>query len=224
MLGSRWYKVLNDLWGNKTRTALIVLSIAVGLFAVGTIISSRAILSTGMAESFAAINPCSGTVRTLEPFDEDFVRSVRAMEDVADADARRTLDARIQIGPGEWANLTIFAIADYDDMRVNVIRPESGAWPPPEREILIERVALPLIRAQVGDVVRIETPDERQRDLRIAGTVHDPAQLPAQFDNTPYGYISFDTLAWFGEPHGFNELYVVANDAADASSDPKEHA
>jgi len=39
MLSSRWYKIWHDLWGNKTRTLLIVLSIAVGLFAVGTIVS-----------------------------------------------------------------------------------------------------------------------------------------------------------------------------------------
>ena len=65
MLRSRWHKVLNDLWGNKIRTFLIVLSIAVGLFAVGTIISARSILSTEMAKSYVAINPSSGTVRSL---------------------------------------------------------------------------------------------------------------------------------------------------------------
>jgi putative ABC transport system permease protein len=215
MLSSRWYKVLNDLWGNKTRTILIVLSIAVGLFAVGTIVSARTILSTEMAKSFAAINPSSGTVHTEELFDEDFVRSVRAMRDVKDADARRTINVRIQTGPGEWANLLIFAIEDYDDIRVNKVRSESGAWPPPEREILIERAALPLINAQVGDVVLIETPDDKQREMRIAGLVHDPAQLPAQIDGSPYGYISFETLEWFGEDHGFNELYVVARNGHD---------
>jgi putative ABC transport system permease protein len=215
MLRSRWYKVLNDLWGNKTRTVLIVLSIAVGLFAVGTIVSARAILSTEMARSFAAINPSSGTVRTLELFDEDFVRSVRNMKDVQDADARRAIDARIQVGPGEWVNLRLFAIEDYDEIRVNKIWSESGAWPPPEREILIERAALPLIKAQVGDVVLIETPNEKQRQLRIAGLAHDPAQLPAQIDGAPYGYVSFETLEWLGEPHGFNELYIVAQNRDD---------
>jgi putative ABC transport system permease protein len=224
MISSRWYKVLNDLWGNKTRTALIVLSIAVGLFAVGTIVSSRAILSTEMDKSYAAINPSSGTVRTVEPFDEGFVQSVRAMRDVEEADARRVINARIQVGPGEWANLTIFAIEDYDHMRVNKIWPESGAWPPPEREILIERAALQVIMAQVGDVVLIETPDEKQRELRIAGSVHDLAQMPAQFDNSPYGYISFDTLEWFGEPYGFNELHVVARNPDDEGIGPKEFA
>jgi putative ABC transport system permease protein len=215
MISSRWYKVLNDLWGNKMRTVLIVLSIAVGLFAFGTIVSSQTILSAGLAESFAAINPSSGTVRTLELFGEDFVRSVRAMKDVEEADARRALDVRVQVGPDEWANLRLFAISDYDDIRINKVRPESGAWPPPEREILIERAALPLIKAQVGDVVLIEMPNEKRRELRIAGLAHDPAQLPAQIDGSPYGYVSFETLEWLGEPHGFNELYIVAKNRDD---------
>ncbi len=37
MIRPRWRKVLRDLWSNKTRTLLVVLSIAVGVFAVGTI-------------------------------------------------------------------------------------------------------------------------------------------------------------------------------------------
>ena len=31
----RWNKVLRDLWGNKVRTLLVALSIAIGVFAVG---------------------------------------------------------------------------------------------------------------------------------------------------------------------------------------------
>ncbi len=76
MLRARWYKVLNDLFGSKTRTVLIVLSMAVGLFAVGIILSARSILSEGLARSFAAINPSSGVVHTLELFDDGFIRSV----------------------------------------------------------------------------------------------------------------------------------------------------
>lgn len=215
MIGSRWHKVLNDLLGYKTRTGLVVLSIAVGLFAVGTIVSARSMLSTEITKGYAAVNPSSGTVRTLEVFDEDFVRSVRAMEDVEEVDARRAVDARIRVGPDEWGDITVFAIGDYDGMRANKVWPQSGAWPPPEREILIERSALEVIRAEVGDVVVIETADEKRRQLRIAGTVHDLVQLPSQFDKWAYGYVSFETLEWFGEPYGFNELHVVAKNASD---------
>src|SRR5512133_3699205 len=155
MLRARWYKVINDLFGNKTRTLLIVLSMSVGPFALGIILSARTILSDGLAESFAAITPSSGTVRTTELFDEDFIQSVRSMDGVQDADARRNISARVQTASGEWKNITIFVVADYDDIRVNRVTSQSGAWPPPEREILIERAALSVIDAQVGDVMLI---------------------------------------------------------------------
>jgi len=215
MLRPRWYKVIHDLFGNKTRTLLIVLSMAVGLFAIGIILSARTILSEGLARSFAAIHPSSGTVRTIELFDEDFLQSVRSMPEVQEADARRNISARVQVAPGEWKNITLFVIADYNDIRVNKVGSQSGDWPPPEREILIERAALPVIGAQVGDIVRIKMPNDTQRDMRIAGAAYDPAQMPAQLDSTPYGYISFDTLEWLGEPYGFNELQVIATHPED---------
>ncbi|MGB8980877.1 MAG: hypothetical protein WCC12_03295, partial [Anaerolineales bacterium] len=111
MLRPRWYKVINDLFSNKTRTVLIVLSMAVGLFAIGIILSARTILSEGLASSFAAIHPSSGTVSTIEPFDEDFLRAVRSMPEVQDADARRNISARVEVAPGDWKNITLFVIA-----------------------------------------------------------------------------------------------------------------
>ena len=215
MFKPRWYKVINDLFGNKTRTLLIVLSMSVGLFALGIILSARTILSEGLAQSFAAINPSSGTVRTAELFDENFIESVRSMKDVQEADARRNISARLQTKSGEWKNLTVFVVADYDDIRVNKVASQSGDWPPPKREILIERAALSVIEAQVGDVVLVRFPNDTERKIRIAGAAYDPAQLPAQIDGTPYGYITFDTLEWFGEPYGFNELHVVATHPED---------
>ena len=64
---------------------------------------------------------------------DDFVRSIRAMQDVDEVEARYTFMGRIQAQPGTWENITVFVVADYDDMRVNKVWPESGAWPPPER-------------------------------------------------------------------------------------------
>ena len=184
MLRPRWYKVLHDLFGNKTRTLLIVLSMAVGLFAIGIILSARSILSEGLRRSFAAIQPSSGTVRTIQLFDEDFLQSVRSMPDVQEADARRSISARVEVAPGEWKNITLFVIADYDDIRVNKVSSESGAWPPPEREILIERAALAVVDGEVGESLLIKLPSDTQREMRVAGLAYDPAQLPAQIDGT----------------------------------------
>ncbi|HEY5983534.1 MAG TPA: FtsX-like permease family protein [Anaerolineales bacterium] len=211
MLSARWYKVLHDLLGSKTRTVLIVLSMAVGLFAVGIILSARDILMEGLAQSFAAISPSSGVVHTLELFDEDFIRSVRDMPHVADADARRYIPARVETSPGEWENLWLYVVADYNDVRVDKVSPLSGIWPPPPREMLVERSAMPVLDARVGQILSVKLANDTIRQVRIAGLAHDPAQMPAQIDSTPYAYITFDTLDWFGQPYGFNELHIVSD-------------
>ncbi len=46
-LKPRWSKVFTDLWEDKTRTGLVVASIAVGVFAIGMIINAYVILGTG---------------------------------------------------------------------------------------------------------------------------------------------------------------------------------
>jgi len=144
MFNVRWYKVFNDLLGNKTRTALIVLSITIGLFAIGMIVSARIILFEEMNKSYVAIHPSSGVIRTIQTFDQDFVRSARRMKGVADADARTHLWMRFQLkhtsvtegaasaaeSISRWRDLQIFAVPDYDTLRLNRIEPQRGDWPP----------------------------------------------------------------------------------------------
>jgi putative ABC transport system permease protein len=189
---------------------------SVGLFALGAIANARILLAEGLAAGYAAVNPSSGTIRTLEPFDEEFLQTVRRMEGVADADGRAHVGMRFQLasrtgsGNERWRDIQIFGVPDYQAMRVNQIRPVAGVWPPPERGLLLERSSLALIGAQVGDRVVIETADHKQRVLPIAGVVHDVVQMPSQFDGMPRGYVAFDTLEWLGEPRALNELHVVA--------------
>ena len=78
----RWSKVLADLWGNKTRTLLIVLSISVGLLAVGTILSSRTILSTEMTldQLFARMRSGGPHPTTSQPPPSAFADAYRAAE------------------------------------------------------------------------------------------------------------------------------------------------
>lgn len=223
MLRPRWRKLLRDLWGNKTRTALVVLSIAIGVFAVGMIVASRTILARDLAAGYAATNPASARLMVSymmiggdEGFDDDLVEVVRRMPGVAEAEGRRGTSVRLQVGPDEWRDLRLFAISDYDNMRINKVWPESGAWPPPYRAMLIERSGMALTHAAVGDAVMLKTPDGRLRRVSIAGLAHDLGQMPSFLDGTICGYVTFDTLEWLGEPRNYNELsIVVSGDAGD---------
>ncbi|NIO70405.1 MAG: FtsX-like permease family protein, partial [Anaerolineae bacterium] len=219
MLNPRWRKVLRDLWHNKTRTVIVVLSIAVGVFAVGMIASTQIMLSNDLSVSYAATDPASAELYPA-PFDEELVQVVRRMEGIRETEGRRNVRLRLKVGPDEWRTLNLDAIYDYDDMRVHKLAPEpvlsevegSGAWPPPKRELLIERASLSLTNANVGDTVVIETPDGKQRQMRIAGLAHDMNKPPAAFVGMPYGYITFDTLEWLGFSRDFDQLYIIVSE------------
>ncbi len=215
MVSPRWRKVLRDLWHNKTRTVLVVLSIAVGVFAVGTIVSTWSMLQHDLAVDYAAIEPSSAIVFAA-PFDDALVKQIQRRDDVQSAEGRFNLVVQLRIGSNEWRNLRLEVIDDYAAQQLNKVRSERGAWPPPNRTLLIERASLGLTSASIGDVVELKLPSGKQHALRIAGLAHDLNKVPARFSGTPYGYITFDTLRWLGYGHAYNALHVrVAGNAAD---------
>ncbi len=215
MLSPRWRKVLRDMWNYKTRTAVVVMSIAVGVFAVGTIVTTRTILARDLTSAYLAINPPSA-ILAADPFDDALLDVVRSVDGVGDVEGRLGISARLQIGPEEWRTIRLTGIGDFEDIRVNQIKPWRGAWPPPDKELLVERNSLPLANAEIGEQVVIEMPDGTQRPLRIAGLAHDMFRTPAQFVGNVYGYASLDTMAWLGMSRDYTELHLlVSGDSSD---------
>src|SRR4029079_13840748 len=88
--GVRCRKVVRDLGTHKLRTVLVVLSIAVGVFAVGTIAGANALLQRHLRDGDAESKPASATL-FLAPFDRELVDIVRDMPGVADAEGRRSV-------------------------------------------------------------------------------------------------------------------------------------
>ncbi len=216
MRSPRWRKVLADLWGNKARTLLVVLSIAVGVFAIGMISGSGVIMTRELHAQYAATQPASGTIYTDDPFDDDLVNAIRRMRAVREAEGRRTLTVRYLAGPDRWRSLQLIAIPDYDEIRIHKVTSVAGAWPPPEHELLVERSSLAALRAHLGQTLLVETPEGKRRQMHIAGVAHDLSQFTTFFSGTAYGYVTFDTLIWLGEPRDFNLLhFTVAGGAQD---------
>ncbi|MHB0857917.1 MAG: ABC transporter permease [Anaerolineae bacterium] len=208
MFSTRWRKVLRDLWKNKARTILAVLSIAVGVFAVGMIVGSQALFASGLQDTWQATKPASATLST-SLFDEEIIQTIRRLPGVRDADAMLSFGVRRQLGPDNWQNMQLHVYPDYENMRVMVIRPVSGAWPPPERELLIERASLAWMGVQEGDVITVEAPNGKLRQMRVSGIVHDAVRSAASWEGRGHGYVSAESLEWLGMPNAFSELNIV---------------
>ena len=106
MIQPRWSKVLSDLWSNKTRTLLVVLSIGVGVFAIGLVSSMANIYIPDMDVRFAATNPHHAVIYT-DPFDTDLIRAVKNVPGVAEAEGRGQVSMRVETRPGVWSSINL---------------------------------------------------------------------------------------------------------------------
>ena len=211
----RWIKVYRDLWINRSRTVLIILSIAVGVFAIGLIGMSQLALIESLNAQYAAMYPADAILQTEPLLDENFVEGIRHMRGVEEAEGRRYLLLRISLdGRGEtWRDLTLYALHDYDDQRLFLVRRQGGVWPPEKGQVLMERASMTYIGVVPGDQILVKTPDGRQFHLTITGHVHDLYRIPPIIEGWIYGYVDMSTLRWMGEPEGYNELYVSYDDS-----------
>jgi len=104
-------KVWRDLWNHKGRTLLVVLSIAVGVLALGMTTSSSTFLNQQMALSRQANRSAHVRMTFAVPLDDDAVEAVARLPEVDDAEGWIT--ANIRWKPqreGEWQDATLTAL------------------------------------------------------------------------------------------------------------------
>jgi len=206
----RWNKVIRDLWGNKVRTVLVVLAIAVGVFAFGMVATSRIVVGREIENDYRATNPATATM-TVSAFDEDLVNFVEGLREVKDAEGRYEMSAKVEVAPDQWDTFYLTAVDNFD-AKVGKMEAETGAWPPRRREVLLERSTVEIPGFPQTDILTIELPDGQEKELVMAGTLYDMAQFPATFYKEGYGYITFDTLEWLTGKRDYNRLLIVLED------------
>jgi putative ABC transport system permease protein len=208
-LGSvRWRKVWRDLREHRIRSVLVVVSIAVGVTAVGTIAGANVLLEQNLREGYAATKPSSASLFTTLPFDKDLVQTVRRMPGVADAEGRRSATARLVTGPEESIELQLTALPDFTDQPMDLVTPDEGSWPPKRGEIWFERSSRTLTDLQVGRPVEVQLGPDRTKTLTTGGIAHEPGAAPAYFFGQVLAYVTFDTLADLGFDDSMDELRI----------------
>jgi putative ABC transport system permease protein len=210
IISPRWRKVTRDLWDNKARTILVVVAIAVGVFAFGGMFATHTILLDNMSRGFEATNQATLTI-SLQPFNESLVRTVSNFPYVQQVEARTTPQVQVWTG-SSWRQIELISMPNYETMEINRITLEQGTLFPKRRELILERQSLPLVEgAEVGDTVLIELPDSTQKELEIVGVVHDFSAVPGGRFPQLTGYVSLDTLKQFGLSENYDELLIITD-------------
>jgi len=218
--------VLRDLTSNRTRTLLVIASIAVGIFAVGTVQQLQAVILNELQAVYNRSNAAQATI-FAGGLDSDLLESVRKMPEIAAAEGRNSLSVSVETTPGVWQSLNVTAIENFQTNAINLIEPlyesrrhpdfgaADTAWPAKD-EIVLERSALDSSTAlpeglRLGDTLNLETEEGKARSVRVSGLVYDANAFPTTFTSSASGYVDFDTFERLGGSRTFSQLNLRFN-------------
>ncbi len=217
MLKTRWVKVLTDIWGNKTRTLLVVLSVGVGVFAVGFVQTLSTVLISDMKADYQKVNANSGMVGSTEALSEDFILSLRYVPGVERVEGRGSVDGKIDLGAGKSATIMITSFESLEDMKIDRIRPntpnaEGELSPLGTHEIYLERSAVNMLNVKPGDKLAVKLKSGRVRELKVAQIVYDITSMPFIFTNMATAYTTPDTMVWLEGDRDFNSVVFTVKE------------
>ncbi|UCC87702.1 MAG: ABC transporter permease [Anaerolineales bacterium] len=206
-----WYKVWSDLKGNLVRTILAVLSIAVGVFAVGAIFGMVDQLVTGMDQSHQAVFPSHINMYLADRIDRDTAIALKKIEGVEDVEVLNQGTVRYKISPeDEWERGSLVMRDDYGEQTYDIVELTEGEWPA-NPGIGIERLSSQFFKLDIGDEVIFEL-DKTDRPMPIVGKIRHPFVPPPQFGGDANFFVDAEGMERFNVPNGeFGQLLVRVN-------------
>ncbi|MEK7785909.1 MAG: hypothetical protein AAB658_10895, partial [Chloroflexota bacterium] len=212
-------KVWRDLWNNKGRTLLVVLSIGVGVLALGMITASNTLLARQMTISQKASNPSNVILYLNGLIDDETVKSIDRLPEVVDAEGVASMNIRWKPAlDAEWEQATLIALDDYDHQKFDLVELRSGQWPISDLAAIEFNHVAPYKVPAVGGTVYFEVND-KPKPVQIGGTVRDPQQFPPPFAQQPAFYVTRDTLVLLGGFRDHSQLKFTIADYSEANAE-----
>jgi putative ABC transport system permease protein len=165
------------------------LALAVSGAALTAMLSTYVVLGRELERNYLSTNPASAQL-VLDRSDEELARRVVRFPGVADAEPSSAVWGRVTLPTGGVRSALFFVVPQLGRSRINTVRLQSGHWPASGDEVVLERSALLVAQASIGDSLTLEFPHKSGVRLKIVGTVHDPALAPAWQEGVAYGYVT----------------------------------
>ena len=208
-MGVIWQKVWFDLWNNKVRTLLAIISIAVGVFAVGTIFGMNDQMLTAMDASHRADKAQHFTMYFTGPIDWDTVRALRKVPGVEDIEPTNAVNVRYRFPNDEnWHQGIMQMRPDYRQQKYQLLQLKAGEWPKGQN-IAMEFMQANYYKLNPGDQVIFEI-DKKERPLTVTGMIRHPFTPPPSLGyDLAFFFIDGQGMETFGVPDGqFTSMMV----------------
>lgn len=200
-MGVLWDKVWFDLWQRKARTILAVLSIAAGVFAIGTIFGLTDQMLSGMNKAHESVAPSHLNIVLREFVDRETADSLLDIPGVVGVEPLNIATVRYKTSPdGQWQPATAVARDDYEHQTYDWLILKQGTWPD-SKGIGVERITSEYYHVEMGDEIIFEL-DGTDRAFPITGEIRHPFVPPPDFGGNAYFFFNQEAMAHFGFPEG----------------------
>jgi putative ABC transport system permease protein len=208
-MGVIWHKIWFDIWHNKTRTLLAVLSIAAGVFAVGSIFGMSEMLLTNMDRSHHAVLATHINAALDRPVDRETLLSLREVPGVENVEPYNSVNILYKLHPeDEWRQGVIQMRDNYEQQKYELLQLRGGHWPNSKNEIAVERMGAQFLKIGIGDSVIFKI-NEKERALPITGFIRHPFVPPPQFMDLAFFFMNGEGMERLGIPQGkFTAFYA----------------
>lgn len=208
-MGVIWHKIWFDLWNNKTRTLLAILSIAAGVFAVGAIFGMSDMLLSNMDKSHHAVLPTHINVHLDEAIDREIILNLKDVPGVEDVEPYNSVSLLYKLRPeDEWRQGVIQMRDNFDVQKYELLQLRTGHWPNGKNEVSVERMAAQFLNIGIGDSVIFKI-DDKERVIPITGLVRHPFVPPPQFQDLAFFFMDGAGMERLNIPLGkFSSFYV----------------
>jgi putative ABC transport system permease protein len=203
-------KALSDLLMHPGRTALVILALVIGLWGVGSILVTYAVLESDLNENYTRTNPAH-VILTSKDFDRLELTAFRNRPEMESAEFRDFSFQRIEVFPDQWLPLWVFGVEDFNNFNLAQFYKEAGTKVPAPGSMLIERNGQLVSDLKVGSLARVRV-GSKIIEVPITGISFDPAQAPATQDAFIYSYVDKKTYAAItGEPVNQRLIFRLKN-------------
>ena len=203
-----WRKVVRDLWLNKGRTLLVVLSISAGVMAVGMILASNTLMEQQMTRAQLASRASSIWLFLDGLADDSTLSSIERVPGVEHVEGRIEGGVRWKLAPeAEWQDANLLAIDDYERQQLDLLELKTGTWPQTDTFDVEWTQQAPYGLPQVGGSVYLEVGD-RARLFTLSGVLRDPSQAAPPFSTEPSFYVTRNTMERLAGYRDFSELRI----------------
>lgn len=211
---TNYKKVLRELKLYNGRTAMAFLGIMIGIASIGFVLATYSILTREMNANYMNTNPAS-IVLKVSNLDTQGVEMIKEMKSNIDIEVRKTLVSRIDRGNGTYGTLYLYAVEDFNNLRVDTFTLEKGELPHGINQMALERDSMKNLLNLNNDNdenVIVKLPGGEDTDMKMSGVVHAPGLPPASMEKFSYAFLTLEGLQALGYQNWYDEIHLVSYD------------